>query len=151
VKAGVVPGEFFEAIESGVKEALDIGILAGFPVINVQVTLIGGSYQDEDSTELAYKIAAAQAFKKSFSLFEKRGDPFSVIFGLVEQGLHFRLHLNDVCQAGLKGYVQELLGHSDRPGRAPAQAVGPLPGGLPEFIRGTTWLTRPRLQLLSRG
>ena len=71
VKASVVPGEFFEAIESGVKEALDIGVLAGFPVINVQVTLIGGSYQDEDSTELAYKIAAAQAFKKAF----KKADP----------------------------------------------------------------------------
>ena len=71
VKSGVVPKEFFEAIESGVREALDIGVLAGFPVINVQVTLIGGSYQDDDSTELAYKIAAAQAFKKAF----KKADP----------------------------------------------------------------------------
>jgi elongation factor G len=71
VKSGVVPKEFFEAIESGVKEALDIGGLAGFPIINVQVTLIEGSYQDEDSTELAYKIAAAQAFKKAF----RKADP----------------------------------------------------------------------------
>jgi len=71
VKSGVVPKEFFEAIERGVREALDIGVLAGFPVINVQVTLIDGSYQDEDSTELAYKIAAAQAFKKAF----KKADP----------------------------------------------------------------------------
>jgi elongation factor G len=71
VKSGMVPKEFFEAIESGVREALDIGVLAGFPVINVQVTLIGGSYQDDDSTELAYKIAAAQAFKKAF----KKADP----------------------------------------------------------------------------
>ncbi len=71
VKAGVVPREFFDAIESGVKEALDIGVLAGFPVIKVQVTLIDGSYQEEDSTELAYKIAAAQAFKKAF----KKADP----------------------------------------------------------------------------
>jgi elongation factor G len=71
VKSGVVPKEFFEAIESGVREALDIGVLAGFPIINVQVTLIDGSHQDEDSTELAYKIAAAQAFKKAF----KKADP----------------------------------------------------------------------------
>ncbi|MGD2091401.1 MAG: elongation factor G [Candidatus Aminicenantes bacterium] len=71
VKSGVVPKAFFEAIESGVREALDIGVLAGFPVINVQVTLIDGSYQEEDSTELAYKIAAAQAFKKAF----KKADP----------------------------------------------------------------------------
>ena len=66
VKSGAVPKEFFKAIESGVKEAMDIGVLAGYPVINVQVTLVDGSYHEEDSTELAYKIAAGQAFNKAF-------------------------------------------------------------------------------------
>lgn len=66
VKSGEIPREFFDAIEVGVKESMEVGVLAGFPVINVEVTLLGGSYQDEDSTELAYKIAAAMAFKKAF-------------------------------------------------------------------------------------
>jgi len=66
VKSGEIPREFFDAIEVGVKESMEVGVLAGFPVINVEVTLLGGSYQDEDSTELAYKIAAATAFKKAF-------------------------------------------------------------------------------------
>lgn len=66
VKSGEIPREFFDAIKIGVKESMEVGALAGFPVINVEVTLSGGSYQDEDSTELAYKIAAATAFKKAF-------------------------------------------------------------------------------------
>lgn len=66
IKSGVIPKEYFNAVEIGVKEALEVGILAGFPVINVEVTLLDGSYHEEDSTELAYKIAAASAFKKAF-------------------------------------------------------------------------------------
>jgi len=66
IKNGIIPKEFYKAIEEGVKESMDIGVLAGYPVINIDVTLIDGSYHDEDSTELAYKIAAAMAFKKAF-------------------------------------------------------------------------------------
>jgi elongation factor G len=66
VKPRAIPKEFFKAIELGVKEAMEVGILAGFPVINVEVTLLDGSFHEEDSTELAYKIAAASAFKKAF-------------------------------------------------------------------------------------
>ncbi|MGE5344082.1 MAG: elongation factor G [Candidatus Omnitrophota bacterium] len=66
IKPGLIPEEFYSAIEKGVKESMEVGVLAGFPVINVEATLIDGSYRDEDSTELAYKIAAAAAFKKAF-------------------------------------------------------------------------------------
>jgi len=66
VKSRAIPKEFFKAIELGVKEAMEVGILAGFPVINVEVTLLDGSFHEEDSTEMAYKIAAASAFKKAF-------------------------------------------------------------------------------------
>lgn len=66
VASGDIPKEFFDAIEVGVKEAMEVGILAGYPVINVDVTLIGGSCHDEDSSDLAYKIAASMAFKKAF-------------------------------------------------------------------------------------
>jgi elongation factor G len=66
IKTSAVPREFVEAIETGVKESMEVGVLAGFPVINVKVTLLAASYHEEDSTELAYKIAAASAFKKAF-------------------------------------------------------------------------------------
>jgi elongation factor G len=66
VKPGVIPKEFYAAIESGVKESMEVGILAGYPVINVEVTLIDGSFQESESTELAFKIAASQALKKAF-------------------------------------------------------------------------------------
>ena len=66
IKGGVIPKEFFKAIEIGVEESMEVGGLAGFPVIDVEVTLLDGSYREEDSSELAYKIAAAAAFKKAF-------------------------------------------------------------------------------------
>ncbi|MCU0288873.1 MAG: elongation factor G [Acidobacteria bacterium] len=66
IKPGIIPEEFFPAIEMGVKESMEVGVLAGFPVIYVEVTLLDGSYHEVDSTELAYKIAAAAAFKKAF-------------------------------------------------------------------------------------
>lgn len=66
VKSGEIPKEYFEAVEIGVRESMNIGVLAGFPVMNIEVTLTGGSVHDEDSTELAYKIAASMAFKKAF-------------------------------------------------------------------------------------
>ncbi len=66
IKSQIIPADFYKAIEIGVKEAMEVGVLAGYPVINVEVTLTGGTYREEESTELAYKIAAAAAFKKAF-------------------------------------------------------------------------------------
>jgi elongation factor G len=54
-------------VEKGIREALDEGVLAGFPVINVKVTLTDGSYHTVDSSEMAFKLAASQAFKKAAS------------------------------------------------------------------------------------
>ena len=71
VKSGNIPREFFNAIESGVREAMDVGILAGYPITNVEVDLLDGSFHDEDSTELAYKIAASKAFQNAF----RQGSP----------------------------------------------------------------------------
>jgi elongation factor G len=58
-----VPGEFVGAVEDGVRESLDAGLLAGFPMADIKATLAGGAWNDADSTPLAFKIAAAQAFK----------------------------------------------------------------------------------------
>ncbi len=64
VVGGVVPKGYIGAVEKGVREALEEGILAGFPVTHIRVTLTDGSYHNVDSSEMAFKIAASQAFKK---------------------------------------------------------------------------------------
>jgi len=63
IKGGVIPGEFIPAVEKGVKEAMERGIVAGYRVVNVSCELTYGSYHDVDSSEIAYKIAASQAFQ----------------------------------------------------------------------------------------
>ncbi len=64
VVGGSVPKNFFPAVEKGVREALESGPLAGFPVVNVRVTLLDGTYHAVDSNEMAFKIASKEAFKK---------------------------------------------------------------------------------------
>jgi elongation factor G len=64
IVGGVVPKQFIPAVEKGVREAMEEGVLAGYPVVNVKVTLVDGSYHSVDSSEISFKIAAAQAFKK---------------------------------------------------------------------------------------
>ncbi len=65
IKYGVIPQEFIPPIEKGVKEAMTIGVLMGYPMIDIRVTLIDGSYHEVDSSELAFKIAGAMAFRKA--------------------------------------------------------------------------------------
>ncbi len=64
IVGGAVPRNFIPAVEKGLREALDSGILAGYPVMNVKATLTDGSYHSVDSSEMAFKIAAQQAFRK---------------------------------------------------------------------------------------
>ena len=63
IKGGVVPREFIPAVDKGLRETLPNGVLAGFPVVDVKVTLFDGSYHDVDSNENAFKMAASFAFK----------------------------------------------------------------------------------------
>lgn len=63
VKGGVIPREYIPAIEKGVKEAMQSGILAGYPMVDVKVAVYDGSYHEVDSSELAFKMAAIFAFK----------------------------------------------------------------------------------------
>ncbi len=64
IKGGVVPREFIPAVDKGIQETLPAGILAGFPVVDVKVTLHFGSYHDVDSNENAFKMAGSMAFKE---------------------------------------------------------------------------------------
>ncbi len=65
ITGGAIPGEFIPAVEKGVHEAMDRGILAGFKLVNIECELTYGSYHDVDSSEIAYKIAASQAFQRA--------------------------------------------------------------------------------------
>jgi elongation factor G len=72
VVGGAVPREYIPAVEKGVAEALDRGIRAGYPVVGVKATLLDGSYHEVDSSEIAFKIAAAQAFREAAQGAEPR-------------------------------------------------------------------------------
>ncbi|HEU4700738.1 MAG TPA: elongation factor G [Gemmatimonadales bacterium] len=65
IVGGVIPREFIKPIEAGIREALDNGVLAGYPVVDVKATLVFGSYHDVDSSEMAFKIAGSMAFKEA--------------------------------------------------------------------------------------
>jgi len=67
IKEGVIPDEFIASIENGVRESMEAGILAGFPVADVRVSLLDGSYEEECSTPIAFKIAGSLAFKDAAS------------------------------------------------------------------------------------
>ncbi|MFA5034299.1 MAG: elongation factor G [Candidatus Margulisiibacteriota bacterium] len=66
IVGGSIPKEYIPAVDSGIKEAMVTGVLAGYPVIDVRVTLFDGSYHDVDSSEIAFKIAGSMAFKSGF-------------------------------------------------------------------------------------
>jgi len=63
IKGGTIPQEFIPAVQKGVKEATDKGVIAGYQMVDVEVTLYDGSYHEVDSSEIAFKIAASQAFQ----------------------------------------------------------------------------------------
>src|SRR5581483_5532733 len=66
IVGGTVPREFIPAVDKGIKEAVDTGVIAGYPVVDVKVTLFDGSYHDVDSNEMAFKIAGSMGFKDGF-------------------------------------------------------------------------------------
>jgi elongation factor G len=71
IRGGVIPKEYIPAVEKGVREAAEAGVLAGYPVIDVAISLIDGSFHEVDSSELAFKVAGSLAFKEGI----QRGKP----------------------------------------------------------------------------
>ena len=71
IRGGSVPREYIPSVERGIKEAMESGVLAGYPMIDVKATLIDGSFHDVDSSEIAFKVAGSMALKDA----AKRGDP----------------------------------------------------------------------------
>ncbi|RFA31611.1 elongation factor G [Alkalilimnicola ehrlichii] len=66
IVGGVIPKEYIPSVDKGIQEQMDNGVLAGFPVVDLKVTLYDGSYHDVDSSEMAFKIAGSMAFKEGF-------------------------------------------------------------------------------------
>jgi len=71
IVGGVIPKEFIPAVDEGIREAMNQGVVAGYPVINVKATLFDGSFHEVDSSEIAFKIAASIAFRDAM----KKADP----------------------------------------------------------------------------
>ena len=65
IKGGAIPSEFIPAVQKGVEEALESGVKAGYPMVDVRVTLVDGKYHDVDSSEIAFKVAGSIAFKEA--------------------------------------------------------------------------------------
>ena len=65
IKGGAIPNEYIPAVERGVRDAMEGGVLAGYPVVDVRVTLKDGSYHDVDSSEMAFRVCASQAFQEA--------------------------------------------------------------------------------------
>jgi len=71
IVGGVIPKEYIPAVDAGIQSAMNNGVLAGYPVVDVKVTLYDGSYHEVDSSEMAFKVAASMAFKEGM----KKADP----------------------------------------------------------------------------
>jgi len=72
IKGGAIPQEYIAPVGKGAKEAMDKGVLAGYPMVDIKVTLYDGSYHDVDSSEAAFKIAGSIGFKEAV----RRANPF---------------------------------------------------------------------------
>jgi elongation factor G len=68
IKGGVIPQEYIPAVQKGIQEAMDRGVLAGYSMVNISVDLYDGSFHEVDSSEIAFKIAASQAFQKGVKM-----------------------------------------------------------------------------------
>src|SRR5207302_11327874 len=71
IVGGKIPKEYIPAVDLGIQEAMESGVLAGYPVVDIRIELTDGSYHDVDSSEIAFKVAGSMAFKEAM----KRGKP----------------------------------------------------------------------------
>jgi elongation factor G len=121
IVGGVVPREFIPAVEKGVQEALEEGVLAGFPVVDVVASLVDGSYHDVDSSDLAFKVAASMAFKNG----ARRAHPVLLEPIMSVEVLAMKEYLGDVI-ASLSSRRGKILSVESRTGSEAVIAEVPL-------------------------
>jgi elongation factor G len=122
IVGGAIPREYIPAVEKGVKEAAESGVLAGYPVTDVKVTLIDGSFHEVDSNEMAFKMAASMGFKEGV----QKGGPILLEPMMKVEVVTPEEYLGDVMGQvnGRRGLIQ---GMEVRPGNAQAvRAMVPL-------------------------
>ncbi len=138
IVGGVIPREYIGPTEAGIKEALDTGVLAGYPMVDVKVQLVYGSYHDVDSSEMAFKIAGSMAFKEAArareSVSARAGDEGR---GRVPGSVHGRRPRRPV-----------LASRQDRRHDAARRGAGDL-GDVCRFPRCS--VTRPSCAVMSQG
>jgi elongation factor G len=122
IVGGAIPKEYIPAVQKGIIEAADSGVLAGYPVVDMKVTLIDGSYHEVDSSEMAFKIAASMAFKEGV----QKGSPV-----LLEPMMKVEVVVPEEFLGDIIGQINSrrgnVLGMEMRPGNAQAvRAMVPL-------------------------
>ncbi|MGI5986538.1 MAG: elongation factor G [Dysosmobacter sp.] len=121
VVGGAIPKEFIPAVDAGIRGALQAGVVAGFPVVDVKVTLYDGSYHEVDSSEMAFKIAGSMAFKEAC----RKADPV-----LLEPIMKVSVIAPDDYLGTVIGDLTarrgQILGQEARPGAQQVDALVPL-------------------------
>jgi elongation factor G len=122
IRGGVIPREYIPAVEKGVREAAEAGVLAGYPVIDVAVSLIDGSFHEVDSSELAFKVAGSMAFKEGI----QRGQPMLLEPMMDIEVVVPEVHIGDIT-GDLSARRASIEGIETRPGGFQAvRAMTPL-------------------------
>ena len=123
VFGGSVPKNYFPAVEKGLRDSCEHGVLAGYPVVNLKATLLDGSYHPVDSSEIAFKTAAALAYKEGM----KQAKPV-----LLEPIGYLRVYVPEVIMGDIIGDINKRrgqimgMGESDRPGLNLVEAEVPV-------------------------
>jgi len=122
IVGGAIPREYIPAIEKGIREASESGVLAGYPVVDLKVTLIDGSYHEVDSSDMAFKMAAIFAFKEGV----QKGGPVLLEPIMKVEVIVPEEYIGDII-GNLNGRRAEIQGMEMRPGNAQAvNAMVPL-------------------------
>ena len=104
IVGGAIPKEYINPVNQGIADAMNSGVLAGFPVVDVKVTLLDGSYHDVDSSEMAFRIAGSMAFREAC----KKADPV-----LLEPIMKVEVTLPDEYLGDVIGDLNSRRGHID--------------------------------------
>jgi elongation factor G len=115
IVGGVIPREYIPAVEKGIREASESGVLAGYPVVDLKVTLFDGSFHEVDSSEMSFKMAASFAFKEGI----QKGGPILLEPIMKVEVVGPEEYLGDII-GGLNGRRATIRGMEMRPGNAQA-------------------------------